>query len=117
MRQVFQDTDFSHVLYTNAMVDERTMYSNRGGTYVSPLYVYVEGDDQEVNNHKEGRIPNLNIEIVNQIADKLSLKYTYEKEANENTFAPIDILDYIYAILHSPKYRDKYKEFFYLNSQ
>lgn len=111
MRQVFQDTYFSHVLYTNAMVDERTMYSNRGGTYVSPLYVYVETNDQENNNHTEGRIPNLNIEIVNQIAEKLNLKYTHEKEANENTFAPIDILDYIYAILHSPKYRDKYKEF------
>ncbi len=25
--------------------------------------------------------------------------------------APIDILDYIYAVLHSPKYREKYKEF------
>jgi predicted helicase len=28
-----------------------------------------------------------------------------------STFAPIDILDYIYAVLHSPSYRDKYKEF------
>src|SRR5690606_31804078 len=27
------------------------------------------------------------------------------------TFAPIDLLDYIYAILHSPSYREKYKEF------
>lgn len=27
------------------------------------------------------------------------------------TFAPIDILDYIYAVLHSPNYREKYKEF------
>ena len=27
------------------------------------------------------------------------------------SFAPIDILDYIYAVLHSPTYRDKYKEF------
>ncbi len=27
------------------------------------------------------------------------------------TFAPIDVLDYIYAVLHSPNYREKYKEF------
>jgi predicted helicase len=27
------------------------------------------------------------------------------------TFAPIDILDYIYAVLHSPTYRETYKEF------
>ena len=28
-----------------------------------------------------------------------------------NSFAPIDLLDYIYAVLHSPTYRQKYKEF------
>lgn len=26
-------------------------------------------------------------------------------------FTPLDVLDYIYAVLHSPSYRDKYKEF------
>ena len=54
---------------------------------------------------------NLNIEIVNQIAEKLGLRFTNEKENTESTFAPIDILDYIYAVLHSPIYREKYKEF------
>ncbi len=29
----------------------------------------------------------------------------------EGCFAPIDLLDYIYAVLHSPNYREKYKEF------
>ena len=28
-----------------------------------------------------------------------------------DVFAPIDLLDYIYAVLHSPTYREKYKEF------
>jgi predicted helicase len=28
-----------------------------------------------------------------------------------DTFAPIDVLDYIYGVLHSPSYREKYKEF------
>ena len=36
---------------------------------------------------------------------------TNERETTANTFAPIDILDYIYSTLHSPTYRDKYKEF------
>lgn len=31
--------------------------------------------------------------------------------ADKEAFAPIDLLDYIYAGLHSPSYRDKYKEF------
>ena len=30
---------------------------------------------------------------------------------NDSTFAPIDLLDYIYAVLHSPTYRKTYKEF------
>ncbi len=57
------------------------------------------------------RIPNLNTEIVNQIAKNLGLTFTNEKEKTDGTFAPIDILDYIYAVLHSPAYREKYKEF------
>jgi very-short-patch-repair endonuclease len=32
-------------------------------------------------------------------------------EGQGEVFAPIDILDYIYAVLHSPSYREKYKEF------
>jgi predicted helicase len=57
------------------------------------------------------RLPNLNIKIVNEIASKIGFTFTNEKETTENTFAPIDILDYIYAVLHSPTYREQYKEF------
>ena len=116
MRQFFQDADFSHVLYSESMVDERTMYSNRGGTYIFPLYLYPETNAQQTIEQSNERKPNLNTKIVNQIAEKLGLTFTNEKDtstssASENTFAPIDILDYIYAVLHSPTYREKYKEF------
>ncbi len=63
------------------------------------------------------RKPNLNMEIVQQIEEKLNITFVPEKYKDtceltkEATFAPIDILDYIYAVLHSPTYRDKYKEF------
>jgi predicted helicase len=30
---------------------------------------------------------------------------------NSNKFTPEYLLDYIYAVLHSPNYREKYKEF------
>ena len=60
---------------------------------------------------QETRKPNLNKEIVAKIAENLGLTFTNEKELSEDTFAPIDILDYIYAVLHSPTYREKYKEF------
>jgi predicted helicase len=51
------------------------------------------------------------MEIVAQMAAQLGLTFTPEKEAQPDTFAPIDILDYIYAVLHSPTYRERYKEF------
>ncbi|TAE48324.1 MAG: hypothetical protein EAY69_05350 [Cytophagales bacterium] len=39
------------------------------------------------------------------------MTFVNEKQIGNDTFAPIDILDYIYAVLHSPNYREKYKEF------
>jgi len=111
MRQFFQDAPYSHVYATNSLIDERTMYSNRGGTYLFPLYLYPDNHGQQMIEQTDERIANLNAEIVKQVADKLGLTFTNEKRKTKGTFAPIDILDYIYAVLHSPTYREKYKEF------
>ncbi|MDD2412852.1 MAG: N-6 DNA methylase [Bacteroidales bacterium] len=83
----------------------------RGGVNLFPLYLYPDNSGQQTIDQTEKRTPNLKTEIVNQIAENLGLTFTNEKETTENTFAPIDILDYIYAVLHSPTYREKYKEF------
>ncbi|MBP8992792.1 MAG: N-6 DNA methylase, partial [Bacteroidales bacterium] len=78
---------------------------------IFPLYLYPDTNGQQTIEQSNERKPNLKAEIVNQIAENLDLTFTNEKETTENTFAPIDILDYIYAVLHSPSYREKYKEF------
>jgi len=83
----------------------------RGGVNLFPLYLYPDNSGQQTIEQTIERQPNLNIEIVNQIASKIGLTFTNEKQNTENTFAPIDIVDYIYAVLHSPTYREKYKEF------
>ena len=85
---------------------ERTIQS-----YHFPLYLYPENNGQQQIGLNNKRTPNLNLEIINEISKKIDLTFTSEKEATENTFAPIDILDYIYAILYSPTFRNKYKEF------
>ncbi|MEI6424078.1 MAG: type ISP restriction/modification enzyme, partial [Lentisphaerota bacterium] len=36
---------------------------------------------------------------------------THAEAVNSNKFTPENLLDYIYAVLHSPNYREKYKEF------
>ncbi len=66
---------------------------------------------EKIDKEEKPREPNLKKEVVAQIAQKLGLEFTVEKTQKKGTFAPIDILDYIYAVLHSPKYREKYKEF------
>jgi len=81
------------------------------GSIFCPLYLYPESNGQQTTGQSIERTPNLNAEILKQMADKLGLTFTKEKENTKDTFAPMDILDYIYAILHSPTYREKYKEF------
>jgi predicted helicase len=78
---------------------------------IFPLYLYPENKEQQAIDHSSERTPNLNADIIKQISGKIGLTYTNEKETTKDTFAPIDVLDYIYAVLHSPTYREKYKEF------
>lgn len=101
--------DWNHSLITKSIPTAISMDIN--GTYFAPLYLYPETNTQQTIEQSPERTPNLNKEIVIQIAEKLKLTFTNEKEDTEHTFAPIDILDYIYAVLHSPTYREKYKEF------
>lgn len=87
-----QDFSSAPCFITNMIVDMR-VYSPPGvqGTdYVFPLYLYAEDGS---------KMPNLKKEIVAEI------------EKIVGKVSPEDILDYIYASLHSPSYRKKYKEF------
>ena len=103
---------WEHIGITKTIADDSRV-SNRSKErgYILPLYLYPENNGQQTIGKTTDRKPNLKQEIVNDIAKKLGLTYTSEKETIENTFAPIDILDYVYAVLHSPDYREKYKEF------
>jgi len=91
LRQVKAGDSFQHVFISRSIV-ESTLVSNRTSEidYVLPLYVY---------SNDNAKIPNLKKEIVDEI------------EKIVGKVAPEDILDYIYAVLHSPSYREKYKEF------
>ena len=62
-----------------------------GGDYIAPLYVYPP---------QEERRPNFNQEIVTKIEHIIGKKVKPER-----------LFDYIYAVLHSPKYRKDYEEF------
>src|SRR5665647_93452 len=105
--------DYRHSFITNTIVDGNITASAKlfGTGCIFPIYLYPDNKEQQIIGFTNERTPNLNSEIVKQIAEQLDLTFTNEKEEKENTFAPIDLLDYIYAVLHSPTYREKYKEF------
>lgn len=99
--------NWSHVQIVDAMIDNRLHYSSKGTSLCSPLYLY------DSNTTTEGivRRPNLNKQIVDEIVKNIGLTFEPEKSDDTDKFAPMDLLDYIYAVLHSPAYREKYKEF------
>ena len=79
-------------------------------SYIFPLYRYPDEKQTRIGG-ETSRNPNLNADIVKAIAEKLGLRFTPEKTDTRNAFAPLDLLDYIYAVLHSPAYRTKFREF------
>lgn len=110
-RQLVSDS-YSHVFVVNKIVDD-SFVSNKSKErgYVFPLYLYPETTGQSKLHAEEERTPNLNMKIVDAIAKKLKMKFVPENGSSIEEFAPIDLLDYIYAVLYSPAYREKYKEF------
>ena len=83
--------DYQHIFVTKRPMDICGLSSQTKETgYIAPLYVFNEDGT---------KVPNLKQEIVEQI------------EKTTGKTEPEEILDYIYAVLHSPTYREKYKEF------
>jgi predicted helicase len=95
---------WEHANITN-LVSDITFISSRTkeSSYVFPLYIYTFDDNTERNH-------NLNIDIIKNIENIINLKFVNEKTNDNKTFAPIDIVDYIYAIFYSNKYREKYNK-------
>jgi predicted helicase len=70
--------------------------------YIFPLYCYPNDGSE--------RVPNLNPEIIGEFESRLSLTL-FDGNKKENAYAPLDLLDYVYAVLHCPSYRQRYAEF------
>ncbi len=111
-----QNQKFDRVFLSNIICD---LHSASDQTYFFPLYLYEENSDEENSNQMELyekvngiRKPNFKEKQVTLIEEKLNLKLVIEsKQKGKKNFSPVDLLDYIYAVLHSPTYRKKYQEF------
>ncbi|HYG14578.1 MAG TPA: type ISP restriction/modification enzyme [Bacteroidia bacterium] len=99
-----------NVCYVSSLITDNNIFRRGGGTTM-PLYIYPETNGQHSLDGKTERKPNFDLKLIDKFAKGLKLKFSAEKTGDKGTFAPIDVLDYIYAVLHSPAYREKYKEF------
>ncbi|MFO0485198.1 MAG: type ISP restriction/modification enzyme, partial [Sphingobacteriia bacterium] len=107
--QVVGSMPWNLAFMVDAVADLNLYY--RGGGQVFPLYLYPAATELGAGGPATpggapggapgGRQPNLAPALVARIAQGLGLRYTPEKEATPGTFAPLDLLDYIYAVLHS----------------
>ncbi len=108
--QVVGDEHFWNLaLVTDSLVDFNLFY--RGGELLFPLYLYKPTEpkrktqtmmlfEPEENYGKEGRKPNISKDVLEK------LEKAYKKK-----FTPENLLHYVYAILYSNTYREKYAEF------
>ena len=108
MRQLksFKGKEWDSAFITNSVSDSHLL---QGGCTILPLYLY--SDEGYFSEEGGTRIPNLDEGIVAKIAEAIGRRFVPEVTGEEGTFAPIDLLDYIYGLLYHPEYRERYFEF------
>ncbi len=89
-------------IFVSKYIAVKTVISTKDNANIFPLYLYADDGT---------RTPNLDAALIEKIATGLGLRFVPEATGEDGTFAPLDLLDYIYAVLHTPAYRERYKEF------
>jgi predicted helicase len=120
----FDEDNSAPTFITKYIIDRRgwTRPGMQGAESTFPLYLYPDTKSQQTIGQSSARTPNLDEEIAKKIAK--SVKAVYVPDLDDRIYGvlpegydptkeigPLYILDYIYAVLHSPTYREKYKEF------
>ncbi len=85
--------DNEPTFFVSDKIIDKTLLSSKDNANVFPLYLYSSEDNGS-------RIPNLNPEIWIRINDSVGINVS-----------PEEIMDYIYGVLYSANYREKYREF------
>jgi len=100
MRQVSIDNIYSHFFISSNIIDNRTFFSSKGIIQQAPLYLYPE-KEKKVLFDNTVRQANINSKILN----------LFVREGFKPSPTPEQIFYYIYAVLYSNIYRNKYGEF------
>ena len=123
--------EFRQLFISENLSEVHLLGTMNSKAYTAPLYLYP--DENSLTNEP---VPNFNMDIIKDIEKSLNLNFgnwtlvqSLEKAGGtevplpkekiggsevllpKKEFQALDLFDYIYAVLHSPNYREKYKEF------
>jgi predicted helicase len=118
-RQI-RDNEIHHNWVSRKIIDFHILQTANASAYLFPLYIKCK--DEKLNQKlldnpcmpksKESRIANFNQNLIINLQSNLGLKFVSDGHGDlVATFGPEDIFDYIYAVFHSPTYRQRYAEF------
>ncbi|NYS26904.1 hypothetical protein HUK65_18275 [Rhodobacteraceae bacterium 2376] len=93
------DSGWNHALVSKHVFDNRGVYSNKGISSASPLYLYP--DEQDLDQTRR-------VNFDPKLYAKLKKLATHP---DHGTPDELDVFDYIYGVLHCPDYRSTYAEF------
>lgn len=105
-------SDIWDVAFISQSITEFNLY-RRGGNCLFPLYCYSgHPDDEQDQAISSARQPNLDATFTAELEGRLGLRFTGDGPGDlDSTFGPEDVFHYIYAVLHSPAYRERYAQF------
>lgn len=112
VRQVAEDSGFNHAFISKDIAESRMTLSNKGICYYFPLFLYTENAGQ-LSISEGSRKININIELIKILLRNIK-NYKWENGLDKsgiNSIGPLDVLDYVYAVLYSSSYRKEYKDF------
>ncbi|MGH7848105.1 MAG: type ISP restriction/modification enzyme, partial [Candidatus Binatia bacterium] len=119
-RLIARSGSFEAVLSSRFPVEKKAAESSRS-CYLLPLYVYPARDESGLfdknlrENASRARRPNLSRESIATLKSELDLTFVSEQPGLPSqmagVFGPEDVFGYIYSVLHSRTYRERYGEF------
>lgn len=110
--------NWAHIYVTNYIPDD-CLVSNKTKErgYFHALYIYnddlsAEPSMFDQDQAQTGRRANLSPSVIAEATNKLGLVWVADGKGDlQASFGPEDLFHYIYAVLHSPSYRERYAEF------
>ena len=111
-RSIEIQTGFEHIFVSKHLIQHHSV-SLKEVNYLFPLYTYPSEQSIEQGLYQRGeRQPNLSPAFTADLERRLSLRFISDGKGDlQETFGPEDVFHYVYAVFHSPTYRERYDQF------